>query len=472
MIRDFSFFIIILALQFFTFRNDLNAQDKPNIVYINIDDLGWTDLSCYGSTYYETPNIDRLVSMGLKFTDAYASAANCAPSRAGLMSGQYGPRHGIYTVGTSERGKSKDRKLIPVKNRTILPDSVVTIAETLRKAGYITASMGKWHLGQDSKTQGFDINIGGNHAGHPKTYFSPYKNKNLEDGPIGEYLTDRLTNEGISFIESNKGNPFFLYMTYYTVHTPIQGKQDLIEKYRKKPISKYHKNTTYAAMVEAMDRNVGRLINTLEKLDLTKNTMIIFTSDNGGLFTVSEQFPLKYGKGSYYEGGVRIPLIVRWDGRIKPNTISKIPVMNIDFYPTFLEVANIHPDKELILDGESLSPILFGKGQFINRPLFWHFPIYLEASRGYNEKTGRDPLFRTRPGTTIRYGKWKLHHYFEDNDIELYDLQKDISENNDLAKAEPKKAKELLKMMNNWRARTQAPVPKQLNPDFIKLLNK
>ncbi len=468
MIRNFPFFIIFLALQFCTFWNGLNAQEKPNIVYINIDDLGWTDLTCYGSSYYETPNIDRLVAMGVKFTDAYASASNCAPSRAGLLSGQYSPRYGIYTVGTSERGKSKDRKLIPVKNKTILPDSVVTIAETLMKEGYITASMGKWHLGEDPRTQGFDINIGGTHAGHPKSYFSPYRNKNLKDGPIGEYLTDRLTNEGISFIESNIDNPFFLYMTYYTVHTPIQGKQDLIEKYRNKPTSKYHKNATFAAMVEAMDSNVGRLINTLEELNLTKNTMIIFTSDNGGLFTVSEQFPLKYGKGSYYEGGVRIPLIIRWDGKIKPNTISKIPVMNIDFYSTFLEVANIHPAKELILDGESLSPILFGKGQFINRSLFWHFPIYLEASRGYNEKTGRDPLFRTRPGSTMRYGKWKLHQYFEDNDIELYDLEKDLGENKNLVKVTPKKTKELLKMLDDWRAKIKAPVPKGLNQEYIK----
>lgn len=471
MIRNFPFFIIFLALQFFTFRNDLNAQEKPNIVYINIDDLGWTDLTCYGSSYYETPNIDQLVAMGMKFTDAYASASNCAPSRAGLLSGQYSPRYEIYTVGTSERGKSKDRKLIPVNNRTILPDSVVTIAETLIKEGYITASMGKWHLGEDPRTQGFDINIGGTPAGHPKSYFSPYGNKNLNDGPIGEYLTDRLTNEGISFIESNKDNLFFLYMTYYTVHTPIQGKQDLVEKYRNKPTSKYHKNTTYAAMVEAIDSNVGRLINTLEELDLTKNTMIIFTSDNGGLYTVSEQFPLKYGKGSYYEGGVRIPLIVRWDGKIKPNTISKIPVMNIDFHPTFLEVANIHPAKELILDGESLSPILFGKGQFTNRPLFWHFPIYLEASRGYNEKTGRDPLFRTRPGSTMRYGKWKLHHYFEDNDIELYDLENDLNENINLAKDKSEKTKEMLSILNNWRDKTNAPIPQQLNPDYIKPLN-
>ncbi|RUA06376.1 MAG: aryl-sulfate sulfohydrolase, partial [Flavobacteriia bacterium] len=334
------------------------AQEKPNIVYINIDDLGWTDLACYGSSYYETPNIDRLTTQGMKFTDAYASASNCAPSRAGLMSGQYSPRYGIYTVDTSKRGKSKDRKLIPVKNKTTLPDSIVTLAEVLKKAGYITASMGKWHIGDDPRTQGFDVNIGGTHAGHPSTYFSPYKNKNLKDGPEGEYLTDRLTDEGISFIKKNKAHPFFLYMTYYTVHTPLQGKKNLIEKYKKKTVSKYHKNATYAAMVEAMDFNVGRLINLLEKLDLTKKTLIIFTSDNGGVYKVSKQYPLKYGKGSYYEGGTRVPLIVRWDGKIKPNTVSKTPVINLDFYPTFMEITNTLAKKDRILDGKSLVPVL------------------------------------------------------------------------------------------------------------------
>ena len=443
--------LINLFFTFFLIVNLGFSQKKPNIVYINIDDLGWTDLACYGSDYYETPNIDRLVAMGIKFTDAYASASNCAPSRAGLMSGQYSPRTGIYTVGSSKRGKSKDRKLIPVPNITTLHDSVVTLAETLKNAGYTTASMGKWHLGEDPRTQGFDINIGGTHAGHPKSYFSPYKNKNLKDGPEGEYLTDRLTDEGIAFIKNNKNKPFFLYMTYYTVHTPLQGKEDMIEKYQNKQTSKYHKNATYAAMVEAMDMNVGRLIATLEKLYLTDQTIIIFTSDNGGLQTVSEQYPLKYGKGSYYEGGVRVPLIIRWDGRIKSNTISHSPVINLDFYPTLLNVADISSSKEMRLDGKSITPILFDQGGLKNRPLFWHFPVYLEASGGYNKRTGRDPLFRTRPGSTMRYGKWKLHQYFEDGAVELYDLEKDLSENNNLANNKPQKTKELLKMLDDWR---------------------
>lgn len=443
------------------------SQNQPNIVYINIDDLGWSDLACYGSDYYETPNIDRLASMGLKFTDAYASASNCAPSRAGLMSGQYSSRHGIYTVGTSERGKSKIRKLIPVSNTTTLHDSIITIAEAFKKVGYITASMGKWHLGEDPITQGFDINIGGTHAGHPKSYFSPYKNKNLKDGQAGEYLTDRLTNEGISFIKKNKEKPFFLYMTFYTVHTPLQGKEDLINKYQKKSASRYHKNATYAAMVEAMDMNIGRLITILEELKLIENTIVIFTSDNGGLFTVSQQFPLKYGKGSYYEGGVRVPLIIRWDGKIKPNTLSTTPVINLDFYPTFLDITNSSFPDNQVLDGVNLMPVLFSTKKLKDRPLFWHFPIYLEASGGYNIETGRDPYFRTRPGTTMRYGKWKLHQYFEDGTIELYNLETDLSENINLVKEKPNKTVELLKMLNSWRSKTNAPVPKQLNPDYI-----
>jgi len=443
------------------------AQEKPNVVYINIDDLGWTDLACYGSTYYETPNIDRLVTQGMKFTDAYASASNCAPSRSGLMSGQYSPRYGIYTVASSERGKSKDRKLIPVKNKTTLPDSIVTLAEVLKKAGYITASMGKWHIGDDPRTQGFDVNIGGTHAGHPKSYFSPYKNKNLKDGPKGEYLTDRLTDEGISFIKKNKEHPFFLYMTYYTVHSPWQGKKNLIEKYKKKKGSKYHKNPVYAAMVEAMDSNVGRLIDVLEQLDLTKKTLIIFTSDNGGVYTVSKQYPLKYGKGSYYEGGTRVPLIVRWDGKIKPNTVSKTPVINLDFYPTLMEITNTVAKKGQILDGESLLPVLLNQKKLKKRPIFWHFPIYLEAGRNAKELAGRDILFRTRPGTTMRYGKWKLHQYFEDGAIELYDLENDISETNNLSKEKPGVTAKLLKMLEQWRKKVNAPVPSQLNPEFI-----
>ena len=461
--KTFKFIFIL----FVTIANLCSAQKKPNIVYINIDDLGWTDLACYGSKYYETPNIDRLVSMGLKFTDAYASASNCAPSRAGLLTGQYSPRHGIYTVNSSERGNAKDRKLIPTANTVTLADSIFTIAEALKRAGYITASMGKWHLGDDPKTQGFDINIGGNHSGHPKTYFSPYQNKNLTDGPIGEYLTDRLTDEAIGFLRNNKNRTFFLYMTYYTVHTPIEGKEELIRKYQKKRASLQHKNATYAAMIEAMDTNVGRLVDTLEELKLTDNTLIVFTSDNGGLFTVSEQFPLKYGKGAYYEGGTRVPLIVRWDGEIKANSVSDVPVINLDFYPTLLEISNASYKKGQIPDGVSLTPILFDLGTIKDRALYWHFPIYLEAQNGYNEFTGRDPYFRTRPGSTMRYGKWKLHQYFEDGAVELYNLDTDLTEQNNLAEINPKKTSELLIMLDAWRSNTNAAIPDQLNPKYI-----
>ena len=451
-----------------TIANYCNAQEKPNIIYINIDDLGWTDLACYGSEYYETPNIDSLALMGLKFTDAYASASNCAPSRAGLFSGQYSPRHGIYTVNSSERGNTKDRKLIPIQNTVTLQDSIVTIAEALKNSGYKTASIGKWHLGADPKTQGFDLNIAGNRSGHPETYFSPYKNKNLKDGPIGEYLTDRLTDEAINFLRKYKNQTFFLYMTYYTVHTPIQGKEELIKKYQKKQVSLYHKNATYAAMIEEMDMNVGRLIDTLEELKLTDNTLIIFTSDNGGLYTVSEQFPLKYGKGAYYEGGTRVPLIVRWDGKIKANSISTVPVINLDFYPTLLEISNASYKRGQVQDGESLTPILFDLGDINERALYWHFPIYLQAQNDYNEYTGRDPYFRTRPGSTMRYGKWKLHQYFEDGAIELYDLDTDLTEQNNLAQINLEKTSELINMLDIWRININAPIPKKLNPKYIK----
>jgi len=460
--------IEILTVLFLLISYAFYSQQKPNIIYINIDDLGYTDLSCYGSTFYETPNIDKLATKGIKFTNAYASASNCAPSRASLFSGMYSPRHGIYTVNSSERGKSEHRKLIPTPNKTILHDSIITIAETLKKIGYTTASIGKWHLGEDPKSQGFDINIAGTHAGHPTSYFSPYNNKELKNGPKGEYLTDRLTNEAISFLNTYKNTPFFLYMTYYTVHTPIQGKKELIEKYQHKKVTENHNNPNYAAMVEAMDFNVGKIINTLEKLNLTKNTLIIFTSDNGGLHTVSKQTPLKHGKGSYYEGGTRVPLIISWKNKIKPRLTTETPVNNIDFYPTFLDITNIPPHKKQVLDGISLAPILFETGKIKKRPLFWHFPIYLQAEKGFNTNTGRDPYFRTRPGTTMRYGKWKLHHYFEHNEIELYNLEKDISEENNLAKSKPTLTAKLLKKMNSWRKKTNAPVPSQLNPSYKK----
>ena len=459
-------FITLVSLFSLTGCQENNKEEKnPNIVLILVDDLGWKDLHTYGSNYYQTPNIDKLADRGILFTNSYASAANCAPSRACLLSGQYPPRHGIYTVNSSERGNKKLRKLIPTPNNTVLSDTITTIAEELQKAGYISASIGKWHLGENPCTQGFDLNVGGTHSGHPKSYFSPYKNKALKDSIEGEYLTDRLTNEAIRFIEQNRNNKFFLYLPYFTVHSPLQAKKYFIEKYENREGAKGQNNPVYAAMVEAMDENVGRLIATLDSLKLLENTLLIFTSDNGGVVQTSSLYPLSYGKGSYYEGGIRVPLIVSWPGKIKPKTKSNIPVSNIDFYPTLLEAAGIKEPITNNLDGQSLMPLLLGRKFDYERLLFWHFPIYLQSSN-HQFKDGRDMYFRTRPGTVMRTGKWKLHEYFEDGDIELYNLEVDIGEQNNLAEEYPEVVEKLYQILLEWRRETNAPVPEELNPEY------
>ena len=441
---------------------------KPNIIYINIDDLGWKDLGLMGSEYYETPYIDKLAREGVVFTDAYAPSANCAPSRASCLTGMYAPRHGIYTVNNSDRGDLRTRKLIPVENQTVLPDSFVTIAESLKLNGYVTAHMGKWHLGEDPRTQGFDVNIAGNTSGHPPSYFSPYQNPNLEDGPEGEYLPDRLTTEAIRFAKNNQSRPFFLHMSYYAVHTPLQPKPEKQEKYLKKQGTAGQNNAKYAAMVESVDENVGRLLAVLDELRLSERTVVVFTSDNGGVKRITSMKPLRAGKGAYYEGGIRVPLTIKWPGKIKPGTECSTPVNGIDFYPTFLEMTRTQKPEGSILDGVSLIPLLIQSGQIEKRPLFWHFPIYLE---GGNDET-RDPVFRTRPGSVIRLGDWKLHEYFEDGGLELYNLKEDIGETENLIEAYPEKAKELHKKLNSWREKLEAPVPKQLNPGYDEKFDK
>ena len=457
----FAFLIVFISCQ-----EDKKEDTKPNIVLILVDDLGWKDTHTYGSDYYQTPNLDKLAEGGMTFTNAYASASNCAPSRACLLSGLYTPRHGIYTVNSSERGKTRLRKLIPTPNETVLQDSIITIAEELKIAGYVTASIGKWHLGDDPCTQGFDVNVGGTHLGHPKSYFSPYKNETLKDGDDGEYLTDRLTNEAIRFIEQNKEQKFFLYLPYFTVHTPLQAKKDLVEKYDKSDGDEGQNNPVYAAMIETMDRNVGRIIATLDSLKLSENTLLIFSSDNGGVARISAQQPLRYGKGSYYEGGIRVPLIVRWPGKIHPNLKSDVPVSNIDFYPTLLEVTGIAESISTKLDGKSLMPLLLGKNEFDTlRPIFWHFPIYLQSTND-QFKDGRDMYFRTRPGSVVRSGKWKLHEYFEDNAIELYNLEVDPGELNNLAEKHPEIVKKLYQSLLEWRTETNALVPNKQNPYY------
>ncbi|MEJ2050804.1 MAG: sulfatase, partial [Calditrichota bacterium] len=351
---------------------------KPNFVFILVDDLGWKDVGFMGSEYYETPVIDRLASQGMHFTNAYSNAPNCAPTRACLLSGQYGPRHGVYTVGTAERGDTRLRKLIPTPNKTTLDSDIITIAEALKPAGYVSASIGKWHLGDDPKlgpvSQGFDVNIGGDHNGHPPAgYFSPYHLPNLDNAPQGEYLTDRLTNEALRFIERNQDHPFFLYLPHYAVHKPVQAPESIVEKYRNKPGSHGQNNPEYAAMIESVDTNIGRILHTLEELHLAENTVVVFFSDNGGHGNVTSMEPLRGSKGMIYEGGIRVPLIVRWPGRISSGTVCKVPVIGLDFYPTILEMAGVDlPDQ--VLDGESLVPLLRGGQQLRRDAIFWHFP--------------------------------------------------------------------------------------------------
>lgn len=435
------------------------TEPLPNIILINIDDMGYKDVGFMGSEFYETPNIDRLAGQGMLFTNGYAAAANCAPSRACLMSGLNTPRHGIYTVGISDRGASAERKLIPTLNTATLDTSFVTLAEALHDAGYTTCHAGKWHLGDSPRDYGFDINIGGSHAGHPASYYYPYGNVNLES-PDSVYLTDLVMDHVLGFLDTVDGGPFFLNYWPYAVHSPFHRVDSLMYRFESKEPSNGQWYPDYATMINNLDRNIGRLIDGLGERGFDESTLIIFTTDNGGVFRVTRQYPLRAGKGSYYEGGIRVPLFFVWQGHIEPGRISDIPVTNLDFYPTLLDVIGTEPVAPL--DGISLYPILLDNSTVEARDLFWHFPVYLQSG---NEETA-DLLFRTRPGTVTRSGKWKLHQYFEDGRLELYNLETDPGEQNNLAESEPDITQELLDRMEKWRQETGAPVPDQPNPKY------
>jgi len=437
------------------------AGRKPNILLIYIDDLGWKDVAFMGSKYYETPNIDRLASQGVVFMQAYSNGPSCAPSRACLMSGQYGPRHGVYKVGKADVGPKNKQKLIPTPNTETLRPDIVSMAEALKAAGYITAHMGKWHLGNDPElgphSQGFDINLGGTSAGQPKSYFSPYRNPTFSDGPEGEYLTDRLTDEAARFLEANKDKPFFLYLPHFAVHVPLQAKKDMMAKYEKKAPDGEQKNATYAAMIESTDQGVGRLMQKLDDLKIADRTIVIFYSDNGGQLGITEQKPLRAGKGYLYEGGIRVPMIVRWPGITKAGRTCQTPVMGIDLYPTFLEAAGAKAPENQILDGESLVPVLRGNTEKMNRRyMFWHFPCY-QPGRGE---------YRITPSSVIREGDWKLTEHFEDGRLELYNLADDISEKNDLAANEAERVKSMKAALDAWHKAVGAKIPTAKNPKY------
>ena len=458
---------LALRLLFTSFFLVLEGYAKPNIIYINVDDLGWSDLGFQGSEYYETPHIDALAKSGAVFTNAYAPAANCAPSRASCLTGQWTPRHGVYTVNKSDRGKAKHRKLIPTKNTLSIQNDNITIANVLKSAGYTTCHVGKWHVSKDPTENGFDVNIGGNHKGGPYTggYHSPYRYPNLVQEKEGEYLTDRLTDEAISFINRSTDKPFFLHLAYYTVHTPIQGKEDKIARFKAKTSTKKGQdNAIYAAMISSLDDNIGKLIKNLQDKKMLENTLILFCSDNGGVWKISKQWPLRAGKGSYYEGGIKEPLIISWKGQIKEGQSIPTPVTGLDFFPTFLATAGAEKPKGKTLDGSNILPLTQGENILANRPLYWHFPIYLQGGN----PDCQDTIFRTRPGSAIRVGNWKLIEYFENGDLELYNLSKDPGERNNLAVDFKEKAQSLHTMLKAWREETKAPVPTEKNPQYQK----
>ena len=446
------------------------AQEQPlNIILIYADDLGWRDLGVMGSDYYETPAIDRLAGQGMRFTRAYSNGPNCAPSRASLLSGQYSPRHGIYTVGSAARGESRDRRLIPVDNQTALDLSLVTLAESLREVGYATGHVGKWHLGGPNFTatdQGFDWSIAGSASGSPPGYFYPYGSGARalddlnEDGVEGEYLTDRLTREALTFISEPRDGPFFLYMSHFAVHTPIQARPELIARYEPKTGSHGHDNPTYAAMIHSLDDSVRSLLRRLDRLGLADRTVVIFTSDNGGYGPATSMQPLRGAKGMLYEGGIRVPLIVRWPGVVAPGSVTGVPVIGLDLYPTILSIAGATLPLRQPIDGTSLIPILRGDRDELDRPLFWHFPAYLEA---YRDTIGP---WRTTPASAVQDGGFKLIHFFEESRDELYDLTSDPGERIDSADLNPEKVSELRALLERWWTHVDAFIPTAANPDY------
>ena len=429
--------------------------DPPNILFVYLDDFGWRDAGFMGSDFYETPHLDRLAGEGMVFSAAYACAANCAPSRACLLSGQYTPRHGIFNVGTRPRGNAKHRRLEHVPGTTTLDPDIVTWAELLQANGYRTGMFGKWHLGTTPEQQGFDVAVQHNALPGFRGHL----------GPDGQYLADVLTDRAIEFIRENREGPWCAYLAHFAVHTPLQPKPELLGKYTAKEPGDLHDHVVMATMIQAVDDGVGRILAALEELDLDERTVIVFSSDNGGFGPATDMAPLKGYKGTYYEGGIRVPFFVRWPGVVEAGGESHVPISGIDVFPTLCEIAGFEVPADKTLDGLSLVPLLKGDAEpFEDRALFWHFPAYLQSYSVIDEQ--RDPLFRTRPCSVIRVGRWKLHQYFEDSGLELYDLADDITESENVAVRHPEKVASLLGRLTAWQEATGAPVPTEPNPEF------
>ncbi len=448
---------------------------RPNFVFILVDDLGWRDVGCFGSSFYETPNIDRLGREAMRFTNAYAASPVCSPTRASIMTGKYPARMDttdFFDAPQPGHGKNKNKPLQPAAYINRLPLEEVTIAEALRQADYSTFFAGKWHLGPSEeywpKRQGFDVNKGGwskGTPGRPGRYFVPYGNPRLEDGPEGEHLPDRLANETVKFIKANKEKPFLAYLSFYSVHVPLQSRADLEQKYTEKKnklglkakwgkegqrkVRLVQEHAVYAGMVDAMDKACGKVLDALRELALDDNTVVIFMSDNGGLSTSeghpTSNLPLRAGKGWLYEGGIREPMMIKWPGVTKGGSVCSEPVISTDFYPTMLEMAGLEQMPQQHIDGVSLGPLLRGGKSLGRKAIYWHYPHY-----------GNQGGF---PGGAVRTGNYKLIANYTDDSIELYNLKDDIGEKNDLSEKMPKKAGKLKAMLEKWRKDVDAKMP-------------
>jgi arylsulfatase A-like enzyme len=435
----------------------------PNVVFILIDDYGWRDTGYNGSTFYETPHLDRLAREGMVFTNGYAASPVCSPTRAAIMTGKYPARLHLTAHLQGASNRFPYTKLLQPNARLELPLEEVTIAELLRARGYRTASIGKWHLGKTGylpRDQGFDVSLAGDEAGSTNSFFFPQWQKKVPlDGVAGEYLTDRLTSLAVSFLEENRDRPFFLYLSHFAVHTPIEGKPDKVRKYdaRSRPENPQNYGE-YAAMIESVDESVGTVLDALRRLRLEDHTLVLFTADNGGVTSrewknrpITSNLPLRLGKGHLYEGGIRVPTLARWPGVTRPGSVCHDPVLSIDYAPTLAELAGVPRAALPRMDGRSLAPLLRGSASLGRKEVFWHYPHY-------SPQLGK-------PSAAIRRGDDKLILFFEDHRAELYNLKDDLGETRDLAAEQPEKARALRSRLEAWLRETGAQLP-ALNPNY------
>lgn len=450
------------------------AIDRPNFLFIIVDDLGWADVGVNGSTYYETPNIDKLASEGMLFTNGYVASPMCSPTRASIMTGKHPARLGMTNwIGAPQPDEYEWNTILRSATYTeAMALDEVTMAESMKTAGYETYFIGKWHLGKPAEYwpehQGFETNIAGCGWGAPvggNKFFSPYNNPRLEDGPDGEHLPDRLAKETIDFLEQEHERPFFTYLAFYSVHRPWMAREDLKAKYEKKDkladqwrqerwirFAMTQNNAVYAAMIESMDSAIGNVLDALKNAGLKEDTVVIFVSDNGGASEATSNAPLRAGKCYLYEGGIRVPLIVRWPDRIESGSVTDVPVTSTDFYPTILDMAGVPQVSQQHVDGISFAPLLRGE-DYQPEDLYWHYPHY---EGGFE------------PSSAIRSGDWKLIEFHEESRVELYDLSNDIGEYHNLAETYPERTKTLRAKLHAWRNDVGASEPTR-NPNFDPL---